>query len=281
MLIVPRFSSQPACFGQFQRCALVVGHPGHELKVFGWLAEYQPLVYVVTDGSGRSGISRTSSTAALIKTSGASTGEIFGAISDAGIYRAILERDVPWFLTLVDDLANSFLNHGVNCVAGDGAEGFNPTHDLCRVAVNAALLLAQRTSGKKIANFEFSLTEWEPGCPESLHDEDCLHWTLSDRLLSEKISAAQQYFELKNDVHRALAQRGEEYFRTECLRPVLDPILQFDTSLKPFYETWGEEQVRKGEYQSVIRLERHILPLANIIFDYAMQSSRPLVAGAD
>src|SRR5436309_3594001 len=93
-----RFSSQPACFGQFHRCALVAGHPGHELKVFGWLAEYQPRVYVITDGSGRSGISRIPSTAALLQNAGARSGDIFGAISDAEIYRAILEQDVSWFL---------------------------------------------------------------------------------------------------------------------------------------------------------------------------------------
>jgi len=275
-----RFSSQPACFGQFHSCALVAGHPGHELKVFGWLAEYQPRVYVITDGAGRSGISRISSTAALLQNAGARSGEIFGGISDAGIYGAILEHDVSWFLRLVEDLASSFLNHNIDCVAGDGAEGFNPTHDLCRVVLNSAVLLAQRTSGRNIANFEFSLTEWEPGCPESLHDEDCLHWTLSDRLLSEKISAAQQYVELQNDVRRALAQRGEEYFRNECLRPVLDPAPRFDTSRTPFYETWGEQQVQKGEYQSVIRLQ-HIIPLADAIFDHAMQASRSLLAGGD
>ncbi len=278
MSSVQRFSSQPASFGQFHRCALVVGHPGHELKVFGWLAEYQPLVHVITDGSGRSGISRIPSTSALLKNAGARSGEIFGAISDAGIYRAILEQDVSWFLALVDDLANSFLNHNIDCVAGDGAEGFNPAHDLCRVVLNSAVLLAHRTSGKNIANFEFSLTEWEPGCPESLHDEDCLHWTLGDRLLSGKISAAQQYVELKDDVSRALAQRGEEYFRNECLRPVLDPAPRFDSSRKPFYEIWGEQQVQKGEYRSVIRLEQHILPLANAIFDHAKQG-RSLTAG--
>ena len=65
----------------------MAGHPGHELKVFGWLAEYQPRVYVITDGSGRSGISRIPSTAALLQNARARSGDIFGAISDAEIYR--------------------------------------------------------------------------------------------------------------------------------------------------------------------------------------------------
>jgi hypothetical protein len=264
--------------GQFQHSALVVGHPGHELKVFGWVSEYKPRVYVITDGSGRSGIARISSTTALVARVGARRGEIFGAVPDADIYRAILQQDIPRFLTLVDELASSFLRYGIDCVAGDGEEGFNPTHDLCRVVVNAAILLAQRTSGRKITNLEFSLTEWEEACPEPQHDERCLHWTLDDRLLSAKIAAAQQYVELKDDVNRAIAQRREEYFRNECLRPVLDPTPHLDTSKKPFYETWGERQVLRGEYESVIRLEQHILPLANAIFNHAMEASEPVGA---
>lgn len=276
---MPSFLRSPFCAGQFQRCALVVGHPGHELKVFGWISEYKPRIYVITDGSGRSATSRISSTAALLASVGAPRGEIFGAMSDAEIYRAILQQDTPRFLTLVDELASSFLRYGIDCVAGDGEEGFNPTHDLCRVVMNAAILLAQEASGKQITNLEFSLTEWEQACPEPQHDERCLHWTLDDRQLSKKIAAARQYIELKDDVSRAMAQRGEEYFRNECLRPVLDPTPHLDTAKKPFYETWGERQVLKGEYQSVIRLEQHILPLANAIFDHAMQASK-LLAGA-
>ena len=271
---MPSFRRLPSrCVDQFHRCALVVGHPGHELKVFGWISEYKPLVYVITDGSGRSGTSRISSTAALLTRAGARQGETFGIISDAEIYRAILEQNVSWFFTLVEELASSFVKHDIDCVAGDGSEGFNPTHDLCRVLINAAIVRAQRTGGKNIANFEFSLTEWEQGCPEPPHDERCLHWTLDDRLLSEKMAVAQQYVELKNDVQRAVAQRGKEYFRSECLRPAPNPIPEFDTSKKPFYETWGERQVLKGEYQSVIRLEQHIMPLANAISDYAARAS--------
>jgi hypothetical protein len=270
---VRRLPSSSFCLEQCHRCALVVGHPGHELKVFGWISEYKPRVYVITDGSGRSGISRISSTAALLSRLGASPGETFGALSDAEIYQAILEQYTSRFLAIVDELACSFVRHDIDCVAGDGAEGFNPTHDLCRVLINAAIVRAQRASGKNIANFEFSLTEWEQDCPESPHDERCLHWTLDDRLLSEKMAVAQQYVELKNEVRRAIAQRGEEYFRNECIRALLDPAPWFDTSKKPFYETWGERQVLNGQYQSVIRLEQHIMPLANAILDYALQAN--------
>jgi hypothetical protein len=274
-----QLSSRARRLDGLRRYALVVGHPGHELRVFGWMSEYKPRVYVITDGSGRSGISRTSSTAALLERLGIRHGEPFGAMSDAEAYGAILTQDPSRFLKLVDELAFSFIRRQIDCVAGDAAEGFNPTHDVCRALVNAAVLLAQRMTGTEIANFEFLLTEWEQQCAEPLHDEHCLHWTLDDQLLSEKIAAAERYAELKDEVRRAVGQHGEGYFRRECLRKVVNPVPRYDPSKKPFYETWGERQVSKGEYQSVIRLKEHIAPLLDAIFHHAEQASlSPLAA---
>ena len=31
---------------------LVIAHPGHELRLYGWIAQTKPLVCILTDGSG-------------------------------------------------------------------------------------------------------------------------------------------------------------------------------------------------------------------------------------
>src|SRR5215813_4503570 len=152
------------------RLALVAGHPGHELKVFGWMSQHSPRVYLLTDGSGRHGISRTAASRSVIADLQAQPGEVFGDISDAQIYEAMLHKDLPLFFSVVDELANSFVRHQIDLVVGDAAEGFNPTHDLCRLLINASVLIAERTSGRRIANFEFCLTEWEQNCPPPKHD---------------------------------------------------------------------------------------------------------------
>src|SRR3954452_6829734 len=72
------------------RALLIVGHPGHELRVYGWLAATRPIVHVLTDGSGREGKSRIASTTAVLDAVGATPGSIYGRMSDAVIYRAIL-----------------------------------------------------------------------------------------------------------------------------------------------------------------------------------------------
>ena len=55
-----------------QKTALIIGHPGHELRVFHWLEITRPAVFVITDGSGRSGRSRLPSTTRILDQVGAS-----------------------------------------------------------------------------------------------------------------------------------------------------------------------------------------------------------------
>lgn len=247
--------------------ALVVAHPGHELRVFGWMSQWKPRVYVITDGSGRHGVSRVASTSRILKRLNVPSGEIFGCTTDAAIYQAILQQDSSFFLDVTDWLASAFLKHGISFVAGDATEGYNTSHDLCRVMVNAAVQIASSASALPIANYEFCLTEWDE-MGSVVHDDQCLHFRLNDQLLSQKLEAAQQYVELKEEISSGIARRGAEYFRLECLRKVSrnrERIL----SEKPFYEAWGERRVGSGVYQSVIRYRDHILPLAAAIMNHA------------
>jgi hypothetical protein len=252
------------------RAALVVGHPGHELRVFGWMQECRPRVYVMTDGSGRHGISRVVSTARLIDGLGAQRGEVFGTFSDAEFYSAIREQRIAFFLDLLDQLASSFVENGITLVAGDAIEGYNPTHDLCRAMVNGAVQIVQGTTGTTIRNHEFCLTEWERSCPEH-HDDRCSHLQLDAISFRQKIDAATGYSELQGEVQKAIEARGEEHFRIECLKKVDSSPLEWASSNKPFYETWGERQVACGEYASVIRRAEHIRPIAAAIREYADQ----------
>jgi hypothetical protein len=270
-------SIAPVLPPQPKRPALVIAHPGHELKVFGWASRYRVLVHVITDGSGRTGISRMPSTRRVLNSLGAETGEILGAFPDGEIYRAILEEDAPLFLSIVDTIASSFIAHDVDLVAGDASEGFNPTHDMCRMLVNAAVEMVHRRSGRRIANYEFCLTEWEQGCQE-IHDERCWHVRLEDALLQRKLEAARAYDELRDEVRHALASQGEEHFRTECLKRVQHAARPEHALEKPFYEIWGERRVAQGEYGSVIRYEKHMTPLQHAIDDHVKTARRALTA---
>ena len=260
--------------------ALVVAHPGHELRVFGWMSQWKPRVYVITDGSGRHGVSRVSSTSRILERLNVPPGEILGCTTDAGIYQAILEQDSSFFLGVTDRLASAFIKHRISFVAGDATEGYNTSHDLCRVMVNAAVQIASCASAEPITNYEFCLTEWDE-MGSAVHDAQCLHFRLDDQLLSQKLDAAQQYVELKEEISAGLARRGAEYFRLECLRKV-NRNQEAIWSEKPFYEAWGERRVSGGAYRSVIRYKEHILPLTAAIMEHAARISpyRPAAASS-
>src|ERR1700755_481943 len=61
--------------------ALVVAHPGHELRLYRWLEIARPLVCGVTDGSG-SGRARLQSSTEILDAIGCTAGSVMGAVSD-------------------------------------------------------------------------------------------------------------------------------------------------------------------------------------------------------
>src|SRR5260370_411620 len=70
--------------------ALVIAHPGHELRVHHWLERARPVTFVLTDGSGHTDRSRLAATTAILERAGATRGAIYGAMSDRELYQAIL-----------------------------------------------------------------------------------------------------------------------------------------------------------------------------------------------
>jgi hypothetical protein len=242
-----------------RRTALVVAHPGHELRVHRWLELTRPVVFVLTDGSGSHGVSRLDSTTALLGQAGAAAGSIYGRLSDRELYRAILAGDLGLFTALADELAQGLAE--VDLVAGDAVEGYNPGHDVCRLLLNAAVLHLE-AEGRRIANFDFPLVGAPDDCSPGDRSE-ALRLDLDEAALHRKLAAARTYPELAGEVDTALADHGSERFRVECLRPVhygLDIAPLF--SHPPFYETHGEKRVSLGLYGQVIRFREHLAPLA-------------------
>ena len=130
------------------RAALVVAHPSHELLVHGWLQSSRPQVFVLTDGSGRSGSSRLSQTTRLLEEVGAQPGSIYGRLTDLEAYATILKHDVSYFTSLVEELSEEFVRERIDYVVGDAAEGYNTVHDICRIIIGAAVELAARRHGR-------------------------------------------------------------------------------------------------------------------------------------
>ena len=273
------------------RAALVVAHPGHELRVYGWLETARPRVFVLTDGSGRSCQSRLKSTDQVLSSTGAAPGDIYAPLTDVDVYTAILDHDFKLFTGIADELAAALVRERVTCVAGDAAEGYNPAHDACRLLVNAAVKMARRGLGKWIENFDFTLVA-RPDVPQS----PCapgIRLDLTGETFARKLLAARNYPELAAEVEAAFAGAGSvglrlhpdlaaqsgfdtgggnhEVFRVECLRAVHRFDHAFDET--PFYERYGERQVAAGHYARVLRYREHMLPLAAALQAHAEKQS--------
>ena len=226
--------------------ALVVAHPGHELRLHHWLERARPRVFVLTDGSG-SGASRIRSTLEVLAATGCTAGSIVAPFTDHEIYRMLLAGDVDRVLMTTLDLAEDFVEHEIRAVVADACEWYNPTHDLCSVM---ARLAAQR-AGVRIASYEYAVTG-ASDAGEMLE--------LDDAALARKTAAAHRYDALSTEVETLLQRVGVDALRREVLRPIAADVLPPVPTSKPFYETHGESRVAAGRFSTVIRYEQHFRP---------------------
>lgn len=251
------------------RAALVIGHPGHELRVHGWLEITRPVVFVFTDGSGRSNQSRLPSTTRVLSHAGATRGSVYGRLTDGKAYSAILNHEFDVFVELAEELCEAFAAERIDYVAGDAFEGYNPMHDVCRLVINAAVASAQGVRDHRLRNLGFSLIGQPTACHEASHaDGICLR--LDDAAFARKLAAAKGYVELAGEVHSALKRTSADALRVECLRPVGPGEDLSDQP--PFYEAHGEKQVAAGLYDRVLRYQEHIAPLAEALRRYVERS---------
>lgn len=220
---------------------------------------------MLTDGSGSTGQSRIPSTSEILSRTGARPGSVFGPFSDRGLYEVMLEGRIEILTALAHELADALAEGDVETVAADAIEGFNPSHDICRVLTDAAVALARRRTGRAIGSFDF-LLEGRPDACSAGSGSGVLRLELEDAALERKLAAARSYPEMAHEVERAFESHGAGAFRIECLRPV-DPEADIEALIEepPFYERHGERQVAAGRYSRVLRFREHFLPLARAL----------------
>lgn len=244
---------------------LVVGHPGHELRVFGWMLTARPVVHLLTDGSGSDRCPRIASTTTLLENVGATRGSIYGVMSDREIYSAMLAGDHERFTALAERLAATLISENVPMVAGDAVEGFNPSHDVCRYVINAAVRIAA-AAGHTIGCYSFPL-DAAPDAGAGGARSGTLRVDLTDEMLARKLEAAYAYPELRDEVDSALQRLGTAPFRTEWLFPVdLDDPYGWNVDQTPYYEIYGAQRVASGAYAHLVTFREHVKPLADALW---------------
>jgi hypothetical protein len=149
------------------------------------------------------------STTKVLEEVGAEPGSIYGRVRDSEVYAAFLQRDFSFFIDLAADLSEEFSRNQIEYVVGDAAEGYSPTHDVCRLLTNAAVAMVRRRSGRQIRNFDIAVVGPPDECPAQIHNQ-AIWIHLDDEGFLQKVAAARGYnANLALDVEAAL--RGEPF----------------------------------------------------------------------
>ncbi|NMJ40768.1 hypothetical protein GWK16_05915 [Roseomonas sp. JC162] len=248
------------------RPLLIVAHPGHELRLHGWMERERPLLCILTDGSGSVAPARTRYSAALAEGCGAPCGPVFGMMPDRDWYAAILAGDLGPFRAAAGAIAAA-AQAGAPVVA-DPVEGYNPMHDLAAALADA---VAAVTGGARLT---YPLTAAQGGGRA---------WRLDAAALARKRAAVAAYTPLAAEA-AALLKADPEALAEERILPAahgwpaaMDPL--------PAYERFGAERAQAGVYGRVIRYADHVRPVALALRDQragtrATQAARPAVTVA-
>ena len=221
----------------------------------------RPLVFVLTDGSANRGFAVSDHSRKVLTERGIAIGSVFGAYPDRVFYEHIRKLDFSFFRGLASLLSEELADESVETVAGDAIEGFNPTHDLCRLIINAGILVANSRRKTPLKNLDFAL-DGPVFDPAHIGRTDLVTMKLSKDETDEKIRVARGYPGIQSDIDRAIKAFGEHTFAEECLRPTgLERLYQQLHDQKPAYERYGEERVRDGLYSFVIRYTEHLQPI--------------------
>src|SRR5262249_45010773 len=189
------------------RHALLMAHPGHELRLYGWVRRIKPVVFILTDVSGAA--RRTERSRALLAGLGGQAGALFGRLPDQDAYQALLDGRHELFVELLDELSAELQSAGVTHLVVDAAEGYNSMHDVCRLLGEAAV----QHGGRRIKLAEFNVV----GPPDmgQGHDPWMVRLELGDDEFAAKLAAARGYPELASEVQDTVNRLGESAFRWE------------------------------------------------------------------
>ncbi len=242
------------------KAALCIAHPGHEVRVMEWMRRQHPITDVITDGSGSNRPSRFQSTRNFILEAGGRLGTLQGEFSDRAFYDILLRKDPSPLIILAERLAEEWIEEEIELVAGDMLEGFNPSHDLCRIIINSAVDRVERKTGRQLINLEYPLETVAP--PKDIREAVVV--LLDDTQFARKRQAAlTAYPALASEVDRLVAKYGEQAFQREYLFPATrEAGIKWDSAEPPYYEVYGQRQIAAGHYQELITFAEHIQPMA-------------------
>jgi len=210
----------------------------------------------------------------VLAAAGATAGPIFAPLTDRQLYDSLLAGDARRVVALAERLAETLSSAGVVTVAGDAAEGFNPTHDLCRALLDAAIARCASAGARSIENLAFALDGRPDMVPPGVPAAAVTRLELDADALLRKLGAARGYPEMRDEVEAAVSRFGEESFAVETFWRSASPADAASVGAEPpFYERHGESRVAAGVYREIVRAGEHVQPMVDALRDWAAGGS--------
>ena len=244
-----------------RHAALVLGHPGHELRLSGWIEKAKPVVHVLTCGS-RHGAScaRTQATKRIVEDLGGTVGQLFGEILDRDFYQLVIDGKVGPFHTWADALRDAWLAAPPAFVVTDAWQFYSVTHDLVHLMTRVAAAEAGMRLGQKLPCLDFAVVPPAIARQVRLGRVE-LQIRLSQADLERKIALAHAYPEITGELAEFAKAAGSEALATETLHDPPPPgRLAPAPGTIPDYERHGASRVAAGIYSIVLRWA-HVQPI--------------------
>lgn len=236
--------------GRDGRPLLLHAHPGHELRLFGWMEQHKPTLFLMTDGSG-GGAPRTEHSLQSALLAGAHPGAIFGMAPDRDWYAAILNADLIMFDNVVSALIEAATANRSSIIVSDAVDGYNPMHDLCEV-VAASAVANLRKRGRSVSHLVARAVAGGDG------NEIVTEIALDRNAKARKQKAVDAYTPLAGEVQNLL---DEDPAALSC-EHLRRPTFAWDAHWSPSWENIGASRVAASKYTQRIEYERHVRPLA-------------------
>jgi len=287
--------------------ALAIAHPGHELRLHAFMEEAKPFVFILTDGSQRTGMDLMhesikcidKATKHGIKVNLADIknpylNKIFKYgfpenppdqihLKDLQIYEEIMEQRTDFFISFIDFMATNLIKYKIDYLVADPSEGTNVVHEMVRIMSDIAVRIVKKKTSKEIILFDYSL---DTPFNQNLND-DCMHIQLDHDAIERKLDAIQKFplatMDLKPNISMdanlvmefSKMPDGKNHIR-QLLKDMgadflgneyIRPYYFSEHSEKPAYEVSGEKAVKAEKYFQVITYENHIKPLKEKIYN--------------
>lgn len=156
--------------------ALSIAHPGHELRLHGFLDLKKPWVFILSDGGNPSHIDRMQHYLGFIfkntgilkkerdafyiierKHNNLKEDNQSGYVKDEEIQNELMQGNAAWFEFYITKMANSLIKDKIDYVVADASEDMDSVHEISRIMTEIAIKLVKKKKGKEIKLYEFNV----------------------------------------------------------------------------------------------------------------------------